>query len=144
MLSFHPSTIRFTGRHRILELFQSEGTSKGHRPNPCSSQGHPQLHQVLRSPPRPWVPAGPGHHQLSGQPMQCLANLLANNTSLISSLNLPFFSLTPFPLGVLQQTRCLSVCLAQPGRPLPALPQPSVPQLTAPAPPAAFCHRTLL
>ena len=35
-----------------------------------SEQGHPQLHRVLRDPSAsPWLPAGMGHHHLSGQPV---------------------------------------------------------------------------
>ena len=34
-----------------MELFELEGTFKGHRVQlPCSEQGHLQLHQVLRAP----------------------------------------------------------------------------------------------
>ena len=35
-----------------------------------AEQGHPQLHRVLRDPSAsPWLPAGMGHHHLSGQPV---------------------------------------------------------------------------
>ena len=35
----------------IIDLFELEGTLKGHLAQlPCSEQGHPQLHHVLRAP----------------------------------------------------------------------------------------------
>ena len=56
---------------RITESFELEGTVKGHLVQPpCTEQGHPQLHRVLRDPPAsPWLHAGMGHHHLSGQPV---------------------------------------------------------------------------
>jgi len=56
---------------RIIEWFELEGTTKNYlfQP-PCTEQGHPQLHQVLRAPPAwPWLSAGMGHRHLSEQPV---------------------------------------------------------------------------
>ena len=43
-----------------------EETLKGHRCNPCNTQGHPQH---IRAPSLTLVSAGMGHHHFSGQPV---------------------------------------------------------------------------
>ena len=69
-------------------------------PTPCTEQGHPQLHQVLRAPSsltlgvsRDGAPAAS-----LGNLCQCLTTLSVNSCFFTPSLNLPSFSLKPFPL----------------------------------------------
>ena len=58
--------------HRIIELFEMEGTLKGQLVQlSYSEQGHLQLHQVVQSPIQPdleFLQGGAIHH-LSGQPV---------------------------------------------------------------------------
>ena len=69
--------------HRIIELIELEGTFKGHLVQPlCNDQGHIQLDQIAQSPIQP--------------DFECL--FIIKNFSLMSSLNLPSFNLTLFPL----------------------------------------------
>jgi len=82
--------------HWIVEWLRLEGTLKIEfqppwRPPP-PDQG-PELH-----PTRPWAPPRMGHPLLSGQQCQRLTSLWVKNFFLTSNLNLPSFSLKPFPL----------------------------------------------
>ena len=93
--------------HRVLEL---EGTPQGH-PVP-----HPAVHRDTHSSisaqnPIPVLGGslGMGHHHLCGQPVLCHTALIAKDFALISNINLPSFSLKPFPL-VLSHRPCYRVC----------------------------------
>jgi len=59
--------------------------------------------------PCPRGSAGMGHRHLSEQPVQCLTVLIAKDLVLRSDLNLPAFSLRPFPL-VLSHSPSYRVC----------------------------------
>ena len=81
--------------HRIIKSFELEGTLKGHLVEPsCNAQGHPQLHQVLRTPsPDPECLRGRDTY-LFGNLCQCkcsqqnyLAKWMVNIAGLIESPN---------------------------------------------------------
>ena len=91
--------------HRIIEYFGLEGTFRGHLAQPpYSEQGYFQLDQVAHSP----VKAGlkcfqeGGLHYLSGQSLPVFQHPHCKNFFLISSLILPFLSLKPLLLVLLQ------------------------------------------
>ena len=87
--------------HRIIEGFGLEGTFKiiWFQP-PCHEQGHLPLDQVAQSSIQPGLEhcQGGSSHSFSGQRVQCFTTLMVKNFFLISNLNLPSFSLQPFPL----------------------------------------------
>jgi len=59
---------------------------------PPTSSGCPGPHPTW-----PWVPLGMGIHSFSGQLCQCLTTLWVKNCILTFNLNIPSFSLKPFP-----------------------------------------------
>ena len=78
--------------HRIVESLELEETFKGHLVQlPYSERGHLQLHQVLRAPSSLTL-----NVSRDGAP----TTSLGNQSFLISNLNLPSFSLKPFPLVI--------------------------------------------
>ena len=88
--------------YKIIESFELEGTSE------CCVVPLPAVSRDTHSSSSAqssawlWVCAGMGHCHLSGHPVG-LAALSINNFFLRSSLNLPSFSLKPFPLVPSQQ-----------------------------------------
>jgi len=84
--------------HRIIEQFGLEVQPL------CSEQGHLALDQVAQSPVQPGLECfqGWGSNHLSGQPVPVPHHPHYKNF-LISSLNLPSFSLKPLRLVLLQQ-----------------------------------------
>ena len=88
-------------------MFELEGTFKGHLVQfPSHKQGHQQLDQVAQSPMQPDLVSRDGASTVAlGNLFQCPPTLIVKKTILfISSLNLPSFSLKPFPLAQSQQT----------------------------------------
>jgi len=86
--------------HRIIEWFRLGGMFAGHLVQPLyHEQGHLQLDQVAQSPvqPDPQYFQGWGISHLSGQPKARFSPPQRKNFFLISSLNLPSFSLKPIP-----------------------------------------------
>jgi len=58
--------------HRIIELFELEGTLKGHLSHSLHWAGTPTALSVLRAPSSlTWACPRMGHHHLSGTPCQC-------------------------------------------------------------------------
>ena len=99
---------------RITELFELEGTLKGHLVQlPCSEQGHLQLHQAAQSPVQPDLQCLKGWASTTslGNLFQCLTTLSVKNLFLISNLNLPFQLETISPV-LPQQTLVKSVSLS--------------------------------
>ena len=78
---------------------------------PCREQGHLQLDQVAQTPIQLDLGCLQGHgiHHLSGHSSSA-SSLLLKNSFIISSLNLPSFSLKSFPLVLSQQTPLKSLC----------------------------------
>ena len=75
---------------------------KGHLVQlPCNEQGHPQLYEVLKAPTSLTLNVSrDGSSTTSlGNLFYCFTTLMVKNFFLISSLNLPSFSLKPFPLS---------------------------------------------
>ncbi|KAK4807110.1 hypothetical protein QYF61_018451 [Mycteria americana] len=86
--------------------FGLEGNFKGHLVQPpCNEQGHLQLDQVAQSPDKLTLTVSrDGASTTSlGNLFQCFTTLIVKNFFLISSLNLPSFSLKPLPLVLSQQ-----------------------------------------
>ena len=82
--------------NRIIEYFGSEGTFRAHLAQlPYNEQGHLQLDQVAQSPIQPDLECcqGWGIYHLSGQSVPVFHHPRCKNFFLISSLNLPSFSL---------------------------------------------------
>ncbi|KAK4805635.1 hypothetical protein QYF61_009861 [Mycteria americana] len=77
----------------------------GQSNSPCNGQGHLQLEQVAQSPIQPDLKCfqGWGTYHLSGQPVRVFHHPHCKHFFLISSLNLPSFSLKPLPLVLLLQ-----------------------------------------
>jgi len=81
---------------------------------PCNKQGHLQLHQVLRT---PYSLTLSVHRDGASTPSlgnlcHCLTTLMVKDFFLISSLNLPSFSLKSFPLVLSQQALLKSLSLS--------------------------------
>ena len=67
---------------------------------PCYVQGRQPADQAAQSHIQPGLESlqGWGIHNLLGQPVQCVTTFWVENFLLLSNLNLPHFSLQPFPL----------------------------------------------
>ena len=92
--------------HRITQLFELEGTLKGHPVQPlCNEKGYLQLHQVAQSPSCLTLSVSmDGASTASlGNLCQCLTTLIIRNFFPTSSLNIPSLSLKPFPQILSQQ-----------------------------------------
>ena len=100
--------------YRITELLELKRTLKAHSVQfPCNKQGHLQPDQVSQCPNQPInVPSvGVAFTTSLGNLFQCLTILIVKILFLISNLNLPSFSLKPFPL-VLSQQNLLKILLS--------------------------------
>ena len=87
--------------HRITELFEKEGTLKGHLVQlSCNEQGHLQLHQVAQSSVQPDLECLQRWASTSlGNLFQCLTSLTVKNFLIITSLNLfQFETISPCPI----------------------------------------------
>jgi len=101
---YHMSS--FLKYHRIMEQFGLGGTSTGPLVQPpCSEQEHLQLDQAAQSPVQPDLSVSRDEASTTslGNQLQCFTTLVVKNCFLISSLNLPPFSLKPLLLVLLQQ-----------------------------------------
>jgi len=101
-----------------MELFELEGTLKGHVVQPlCNEQGHLQQIRLLRAPSRLALHVSEDEASTTslGNLFQCLITLILKSLFLFN-LNLPSSSLKPFPLVLSQQTllKSLSPSLLQP------------------------------
>ena len=88
-------------------------------PTPCYVQGRHPADQAAQSHIQPGLEClqGWGIHSLLGQPVQCVTTLWVKNFPLISNVNLPCLSLTPFPLVLSLSTlvnSCFPSCLYAP------------------------------
>ena len=92
--------------NRIIECFRLEGAFRGHLVQPlCSEQGQFNYIRLLRDPSNLTLNVSrDGASTTSlGNLFQCFTTLSVKNAFLISSLNLPSFSLKPSPLVLSQQ-----------------------------------------
>jgi len=107
-------TGRFAGNHRIIELFELEGMLKSHLVQlPAIYRGtysYSRLLTVLSSPTFDVSNDGSSTTSL-GSLFQYLCILIVK-IFLISSLNLPSFTLKPFLLVLSQQILLQSLCLS--------------------------------
>ena len=81
--------------HRIIELFEMEGTLKGHLVQlPCNEQEHLQQIRLLRGPSSLTLSVSRDRASTTslGNLFQCLTTLIIKNFFLTSSLNLPSFN----------------------------------------------------
>jgi len=88
--------------YRITETFELEGTLRGLLVQPpFSEQGCQQPDQVFRAPSSLTLNVSRGRTFTTtlGNVLQYLTTLSVKNVFLISNLNLPSFSLKPFPLS---------------------------------------------
>jgi len=87
----HYGNEKRSGRHRIIESLELEGTFKDHLVQlPCNEQGHAQLNQVAQGLTQPGLESlqGWGINHISGQPVQGLTALTVKDYFLISHLSL--------------------------------------------------------
>ena len=99
------SSKEMKGNHRVTESFEKEGTLTCHLIQlPSHEQGHLQLSQVLRAPSSLTLGVFKGGAPTTslGNLCQCLTSLIVKNFFPMSNLNLPSFSVKPFPLVLSQ------------------------------------------
>ena len=92
---------------RVIESFELERILKALPVQLlCDEQGHPQLDQVVQSLEQPDLKSGKDEASTTslGNLFQCLTTHTIKDFFLIFSLNLPSFSLKPFPLVLAKQS----------------------------------------